>query len=109
MAPVLNAVHSVMTCANVSNIEMVLVDSEVLKRDGALVGHDIGKGAEDLLQSTNRILLRSKLFDMVAAYGDVRRIFPITRVASREQKIGAMIFNNTPRTISNWLLKKMID
>jgi len=108
MAPVINAVHSVVMCANVSNIDMVMVEGKILERGGKLVGHDIVKGAEKLLTSTDHILQRSKLFDMDAAYDSVRSVFPITKSDSRTQKIGAMIFNNASRSISDWVLKKMV-
>ena len=75
MVPVRHAVHSVVMCANVRNIDTVMVDGEVLKRDGKLVRRDIGILAEDLINSTDRILQRSEVFDMDSSYDVVRQIF----------------------------------
>ncbi len=51
-----NAVNAVVRYANPGNVDTVIVDGIVLKRNGKLLFNDISQKKEALLESSQRIL-----------------------------------------------------
>ena len=86
MAPVLDPVKTVVMQAGVSDVEMVMVDGNVLKRDGQLA-HAASRGlASRLQQAAERIVAATEDQGLDGAYSYVRTAFPLdakTAIAAR--------------------------
>jgi 5-methylthioadenosine/S-adenosylhomocysteine deaminase len=57
-APNHDPVATIVMQANPSMIDMVMIDGQIAKRNGAIVGHDLAKAAADLLKQSSELLKR---------------------------------------------------
>ena len=91
MTPTLDPVNTVVMCANVGDVDTVLVAGEPVKRGGRLLGVDWPCISSMLRQSSEKILNqgREKGFDRAETL--VNEIFPLTPQAARVSRIAALL------------------
>mgnify|MGYP000464309132 CR=1 FL=1 len=109
MVPVTNAIHSVVLCAGVNNIDTVMVNGEIIKRNGVLCREDLKGLTKRLTKSSEKIHLQAATFDMEKLRKELGKVFPLTKRTSMEQKMGAMIFNSKFKAAQRVLLKYILN
>lgn len=82
LAPVLDPVKTVVMQAGPGDVEMVMVDGRVLKRDGKLVDPGAVELGSRLQQAADRIVSSVTSSDLDDAYAYVRAAFPLDRVTA---------------------------
>ncbi|MGH6646613.1 amidohydrolase family protein [Aquabacterium sp.] len=105
MVPVLNATNAVVLSANVSNIDTVMVDGDIVKREGRMVHDDLPLLIQRLKASSSRIHERAESFDFPAIRSTVRTLFPVSFKESMEQRFAAAVFNSSSHRLHEWLMK----
>lgn len=105
MVPVVNAVNAVVLSANVSNIDTVMVDGEIVKAGGRLVRNDLAELTELLKASSVRIHERAQSFDIPTIRSALQTVFPISQKESIEQRFASAIFNGPSKFLQDWLMK----
>jgi cytosine/adenosine deaminase-related metal-dependent hydrolase len=91
MVPVIDPISSVALCANVGNIDTVMVAGKILKSDCQLINVDWPATSRGLKASSDRICRKSadKGFDSPKRLMEM--IFPITPKSAREARIAGAI------------------
>jgi 5-methylthioadenosine/S-adenosylhomocysteine deaminase len=82
LSPVLDPVKTVVVQAGAGDVELVMVDGRVLKRDGKLVGADWHGIEARLQQAAERILAATNQKSLAEAYSYVRAAFPLDRATA---------------------------
>jgi 5-methylthioadenosine/S-adenosylhomocysteine deaminase len=82
LAPVLDAVKTVVMQAGPGDVEMVMVDGRIVKRDGALVAPALSELNTKLQGAAERIASSVTPDDMDQAYAYVRAAFPLDRMTA---------------------------
>ena len=87
LAPVLDPVKTVVLQANPGDVEMVMVDGRVLKRDGQLVSPGAQALQTRLQQAADRIVGSASKVVLDDAYAYVRAAFPLDRVSAMGARV----------------------
>jgi 5-methylthioadenosine/S-adenosylhomocysteine deaminase len=59
LAPLSNVIETLVSCAHAGNVDTVLVDGKVVKRDGTLIGIDEAQIASELIACRERVFARA--------------------------------------------------
>ncbi|TQC41304.1 hypothetical protein EEB14_55675 [Rhodococcus sp. WS4] len=92
MAPVNDAAAAVVRYANTGNIDTVIADGVIRKRQGQLTHPNLDDLIDQLQESTITVLMRANEFDLAERMHFVRQIFPTDRKSSIEQRLAAKVF-----------------
>lgn len=87
LSPLLDPVKTVVVQAGAGDVELVMVDGRILKRDGKLVGADWHGIEARLQQAADRIFTAATQQSLDQAYAYVRAAFPLDRASA----IGARV------------------
>ncbi|WP_328529956.1 amidohydrolase family protein [Nocardioides sp. NBC_00368] len=87
LSPLLDPVKTVVVQAGAGDVELVMVDGRILKRDGKLVGADWHGIEARLQQAADRIFTAATQQSLDQAYTYVRAAFPLDRASA----IGARV------------------
>ena len=82
LSPVLDPVKTVVVQAGAGDVELVMVDGVILKRDGKLVGADWHGIEARLQQAAERIFTAATQQSLDLAYTYVRAAFPLDRASA---------------------------
>jgi hypothetical protein len=82
LSPVLDPVKTVALQAGVGDVELVMVDGHIVKRDGSLVAADLQGIESRLQQAAERIFSAATQQSLDQAYTYVRAAFPLNRASA---------------------------
>jgi cytosine/adenosine deaminase-related metal-dependent hydrolase len=91
MVPVVDPLSSVSFCANVGDVDTVMVSGKILKKDGRLLGVDWPGTADRLRESSERIRRLGAAKGFESPKRIMEMIFPITKRSAREARIAGSI------------------
>ncbi len=91
MVPVVDPLSSVAFCANVGDVDTVMVSGKILKKDGRLLGVDWPGTADRLRESSERIRRLGAAKGFESPKRIMEMIFPITKRSAREARIAGSI------------------
>ncbi|OIJ26374.1 amidohydrolase family protein [Nocardioides luteus] len=106
LSPLLDPVKTVVVQAGAGDVELVMVDGRILKRDGRLVGADWHGIEARLQQAADRILTAATQQSLEQAYTYVRAAFPLDRASA----IGARVVGKAlqVRGLDNRVFRAML-
>lgn len=87
LSPLLDPVKTVVVQAGAGDVELVMVDGRVVKRDGELVGADRQGIEARLQQAADRIVAAATRQSLDEAYAYVRAAFPLDRGTARGARL----------------------
>jgi len=91
MVPINDPTGSVVLCANVGDVDTVMIAGKLMKRNGKLVGVDWPKIAGKLTASRDRIIEQGNAKGFKRSEKLMEKIFPLTPRSAREVKIAGKV------------------
>jgi 5-methylthioadenosine/S-adenosylhomocysteine deaminase len=107
MFPVNDPVSSIVLCANVGDIDTVLVGGRILKRNGKLVGADLTKVRERLEKSRDKIIAGGRKKGFAGGESLMSNVFPIDRKLAFGVWLAAMVARSEIKPLQDWFLEKV--
>lgn len=87
LVPIVDPVKTVVMQAGVADIDLVMVEGRVVKRDGQLVGVDQSALASKMHRAAERIVKATTEESVAAAYAYLGKAFPLNRLSAFGAKV----------------------
>ena len=107
MFPVNDPASSIVLCANVGDIDTVMVGGRILKRNGKLIGVDLTKVRERLEISRVKIIEGGSKKGFAAGELLESNVFPIDRKLAFGVWLAAMVIRSEIKPLQDWFMEKV--
>jgi cytosine/adenosine deaminase-related metal-dependent hydrolase len=109
MFPVNDPVSSIVLCANVGNVDTVMVGGQILKRDGKLVDVDLASVRQKLEKSRDKIIEGGCRKGFAGGEALMSNVFPLDRNMAFGVRLAAMVARSEIKPLQDWFLEKIAN